>query len=141
MSIQIALLRGINVGGNRILPMTELVQILTDLGAVNVKTYIQSGNAVYRGNISEQALADAIDAAKGFRPAVLVLPVDSYAAVIAGNPFPDATHDAKSLHLFFLASPSLVDEALLMAAKGPEERVVLTERVLYLHTPKYLSGS
>ncbi|MFT4716511.1 MAG: hypothetical protein ACI861_000690 [Paracoccaceae bacterium] len=141
MSIQIALLRGINVGGNRILPMAELGELLGGLGARNVKTYIQSGNAVFYGGLSSEAIADSIEVANGFRPQVLVLSLGDYCDVIAGNPFPEAVEDPKSLHIFFQAAPSSVDTALLEAAKGPEERFVLTERALYLHTPKYLSGS
>jgi uncharacterized protein (DUF1697 family) len=47
MNTYIALFRGINVGGNNMLPMKELVAILEDLGSRNVKTYIKSGNAVF----------------------------------------------------------------------------------------------
>ncbi len=47
MKTYIALFRGINVGGKNTLPMRELVAVLEDLGARNVKTYIQSGNAVF----------------------------------------------------------------------------------------------
>ncbi len=141
MTVEIALLRGINVGGNRILPMAELRAILEGLGASGVRTYIQSGNVAYRGALSPDAIADAIFAARDFRPEVMTIPLESFQPVMAANPFPEAEVDPKSLHLFFLASPSLVDEAELTAAKGPEERFQLTERVLYLHTPKYLSGS
>lgn len=140
MSVEIGLLRGINVGGNRVLPMAELRTLLAELGARDVATYIQSGNAVWAGHVEAAALADAIEAAKGFRPEVMILPLDDFAAVAAGNPFPEVD-DQKALHAFFLASPSAADIADLMAAKGPEERFVLTGPALYLHTPKYLSGS
>ncbi len=141
MAVNIALLRGINVGGNRILPMAELRQMLEELGARDVSTYIQSGNVVFDGEIEAGVIAGAIEAAKGFRPEVLVIPFESFEPVVAGNPFPEAEDDPKALHVFFLASPSLANEAELEAVKGPEERFVLTERALFLHTPKYLSGS
>ena len=48
MTTWIALFRGINVGGRNILPMKELVRDLQSLGLEDVKTYIQSGNAVFR---------------------------------------------------------------------------------------------
>ena len=44
---KIALLRGINVGGHRKVPMAELRQLMTDLGFDQVKTYIQSGNIIF----------------------------------------------------------------------------------------------
>ena len=48
MSMYIALLRGINVGGRNVLPMRELVRDLQSLNCKDVRTYIQSGNAVFR---------------------------------------------------------------------------------------------
>ncbi len=48
MKTCIALFRGINVGGNNLLPMKELRAVLEDLGMEDVRTYIQSGNAVFR---------------------------------------------------------------------------------------------
>jgi len=44
----IALLRGINVGGKNSLPMKELVAMLEDIGACKIKTYLQSGNAIFQ---------------------------------------------------------------------------------------------
>lgn len=141
MTVQVALLRGINVGGHKVLPMADLRAMLHGLGARDVATYIQSGNVVYRGDLMEQDLSEAIFAKKGFRPSVVILPFPSFEAVVAANPFPDAVGAPKALHVFFLASPSLCDPAVLEAAKGQEERVFLTERACYLHTPKFLSGS
>lgn len=48
MRTWVALFRGINVGGNNVLPMKELVAVLEDLGARDIRTYVQSGNAVFR---------------------------------------------------------------------------------------------
>jgi len=141
MSIQVALLRGVNVGGHAVLPMAELRSILKGLGAKDVHTYIQSGNAVFRGALEETRICDAIEAEKGFRPRVMLMPFENFEAVVDSNPLAQASENPKTLHLFFLASPSLVDESVLIAAKGEEEQFVLTERALYLHTPKLLSGS
>lgn len=49
MQIWIALLRGVNVGGNTKLPMAELTATLEKMGIAEVKTYIQSGNVVFLG--------------------------------------------------------------------------------------------
>ena len=48
MTTWITLFRGINVGGHNILPMTELKALLEELGCADVRTYIQSGNVVFR---------------------------------------------------------------------------------------------
>lgn len=141
MGLEIALLRGINVGGNNILPMGQLRALLSELGAEDARTYIQSGNAAYRGALGAEAISAAILERFGFSPDVITLPFESFEAVRQNNPFPDVEDQPKALHVFFLASPSLVDENILAADKAPEERFVLTERALYLHTPKLLSGS
>ena len=55
MNKYIVLLRGINVGGNNKLPMTELRTLLSDNGYKNVATYIQSGNILlYSTNSTEK---------------------------------------------------------------------------------------
>ena len=46
--VSIALLRGINVGGKNRLPMKELAAMFVDAGCEDVRTYIQSGNVVFR---------------------------------------------------------------------------------------------
>ena len=71
MPIYIALFRGINVGGSNSLPMAELVQILSDLGAKETRTYIQSGNAVFKSTESNigllaEKLSREIEKRKGF---------------------------------------------------------------------------
>jgi len=48
MATWIALFRGINVGGNKILRMKELVLLFEELDFEEVRTYIQSGNVVFR---------------------------------------------------------------------------------------------
>lgn len=140
MNIWILLLRGINVGGRRI-RMQELVQVLESLGLHNVKTYIQSGNVVFQANVAdpanmEAAIATAIERDHGFRPRVLLLPVDQFEAAVAGNPFPEAEEAPKTVHLFFLAAPP-TSPAIekLQSLKSSTERFLLSDRVFYLHTP------
>lgn len=60
----VALLRGINVGGNNIIPMRELAATFEALGLTNVKTYIQSGNVLFASAIRDpRALEKRIEAA------------------------------------------------------------------------------
>jgi uncharacterized protein (DUF1697 family) len=88
----VALLRAVNVGGNK-LPMADLRALLEGLGLTNVRTYVQSGNAVFDAGRDEpaQALATAIEVRierdLGPRVGVLVLPGESMADVAAANPF------------------------------------------------------
>lgn len=138
MSLRIALLRGINVGGRGRLPVTELRAILESLGASDVATYIQSGNAVFRGDITGNAISDAIEVAKGFRRPCFVIPADTLDQIIADNPFPEV-QDPKHLHAVFLGAPA--EAASIKAAKGASDRYHLAPEVLYLHTPNGLSKS
>lgn len=143
MRTWIALLRGINVGGHRKLPMKELTALLEGLGCEGVRTYIQSGNAVYRAerDLADE-IADAIERAKGFRAAVMTLEAEAFEAAVDGNPFPEAVDEPKTLHLFFLsgpAGPGAVER--LRAVKSKREDFVLNDRVLYLHTLDLLTGS
>lgn len=143
MTTWIALLRGINVGGHRKLPMAELKKILTGLGCLDPQTYIQSGNAVFGADRDVgPELEDAIEARKGFRAAVLTLTRAQMAAAARANPFPDAVSEPKSLHLFFLSGkPKAGVEARLQQVRSPVESCVLKGKVLYLHTPELITGS
>lgn len=141
----IALLRGVNVGGNDKLPMKQLVRELEVLGSVEVKTYIQSGNVVFRspkrataGSIAS-SIANCIQHRFGFQPSVVVLSKEELAAAAKSNPFPEAEkeRDGKALHLFFLAErPRKIDRVALDALKIPGERWSVVGSVFYLHTPE-----
>ena len=113
----VALLRAVNVGGTK-LPMADLRALLEGLGLTNVRTYLQSGNAVFdAGDGAEPAAALAtaietrIERDIGPRVGVLVLPGEAMADISAANPFlggdgddePDAgDRDQTSLHATFL---------------------------------------
>lgn len=147
MNTYIALLRGINVGGKCTLPMKELVAILEGLGAAKVRTYIQSGNAVFDMGKIEPArfsrkLSAEIRQRHGFEPKVHILPVDALERAIAGNPFPEAVTDPSSLHVGFLASaPTSPDLEALSGLRKGNERFQLTESVFYLHAPEGVGRS
>ncbi len=147
MKTWIALFRGINVGGNNILPMAALKRDLEALKFDNVRTYIQSGNAVFdsaAGTPSSLAvrIRERIGQQHGFYPHVLVLKPEALYAAIAANPFPAAVSDPARLHFFFLAeSPPGRDTAALNRAKSSTERYRLTDAVFYLHAPDGIARS
>ena len=147
MSTWIALFRGINVGGNHLLPMSELVRDLQSLDLENVKTYIRSGNAVFRSSSEVSASLEARIASKiqkrhGFSPQVLTLSADRLQNAIESNPFPEAEAEPNTLQLFFFASaPAAPDIKSLTAAKSPSERFHLTDQVFYLHAPDGIGRS
>lgn len=148
MKTCIALLRGINVGGKNLLAMKELVAMLGDLGARNVKTYIQSGNAVFAwkdkdtSQLSKRISAE-IKKRRGFDPHVLLLELKDLEKVIQQNPFPaEAEADPKALHAGFLAAaPERPDLKTLESLKSDSERFRLIGRVFYLHAPEGVGRS
>lgn len=141
MTTLIALLRGINVIGNNKLPMKELSALLTGMGLRDVQTYIQSGNVVFRCDLKSKAalsakISAAIKAQHGFAPHVLLLGVAELYKSMAGNPYPEAEAEPKSLHLFFLdEAPKHPNLKSLDAIKTGSERYKLAGKVFYLHTP------
>lgn len=143
----IALFRGINVGGKNSLPVKELVVLLENIGARQVKTYIRSGNAVFRSserNFSRLArrLTAEIGRRHGFEPRVLVLGLEAMDIAMAENPFPEAEADPGSLHLGFLASrPRNPDLKKLDSLRKGDERFHLSDRVFYLHAPQGVGRS
>ena len=147
MNTCILFLRGINVGGNNSLPMKELVSILEGTGARKIRTYIQSGNAVFQSagkNASQlpKKLAAEIKKRHGFEPYIHILDVDAIMRAIAENPFPEAEADPSSLHLGFLASkPTSPDLEKLSSLKAKSERFHLTDRVFYLYAPEGIGRS
>jgi len=147
MNTYIALFRGINVGGKNPLPMKELVDLLEDIGAQRIKTYIQSGNAVFQraenniAQLSKQLTAE-IKKRHGFEPYVLILGLDVIEKAIAGNPFPEVESDPSSLHLGFLAfAPENPDLKKLESLKRESERFHLSDSVFYLHAPEGVGRS
>jgi len=147
MKICIALLRGINVGGHHALPMKELVAMLEELGARQIKTYIQSGNAVFVWNgkdISRLAhnLRAEIKRRRGFDAHVLLLEHADLARVIQQNPFPEAGDDSAALHAGFLAAvPENPDLRALESLKSDSERFQLVHKVFYLYAPEGVGRS
>lgn len=147
MHTYIALLRGINVGGNSQLPMRELTPLLEGLGLQNVKTYIQSGNVVFQTERTDraalgQAITEAIRQSHGFAPYVLLLDGKELAAALAANPFPEGEAEPKSLHLFFMdGSPQNYDTQALDRVKAADERYQLIGQVFYLHAPAGIGRS
>ncbi len=147
METRIALFRGINVGGKNVLPMKELTSMLEDIGAKNVKTYIQSGNAVFQTEEADaRLLAHEIRAVTGerhrFEPHVLVLTLEEFEDAVESNPFPEAESEPKTLHLLFLdSSPESPDLGSLENIKGERESFSLNDRVFYLHAPDGIGRS
>ncbi|MGH8271213.1 MAG: DUF1697 domain-containing protein [Gammaproteobacteria bacterium] len=127
--------------------MKELATLLEKLGLENVKTYIQSGNVVFRsrkGSAPELCgkIRAAIKKSRGFEPRLLLLSLRALEAAIASNPFPDAESEPKTLHLSFLTStPTRPDLERLERVKSENERFALVGDIFYLHAPDGIGRS
>lgn len=136
MSTFVALLRGINVGGRNVVPMAELRAVLEDeLALEDVRTLIQSGNVVFRcsrkARLAER-IADAVDAAFGVRPGVVLRTPAELEAVAGGSPF----RDTAKVHVVFLEkAPTSKAAAELDPERSPPDAFALSGRDLYLHLP------
>ncbi|RXS86486.1 DUF1697 domain-containing protein [Streptomyces sp. TM32] len=142
MSRQIALLRGINVGGHNSFPKARQLELAESLGLKEVSVLLQTGNIVFAdpGTPPEETarmLHDRIAADLGLTVPVVVRTRDELAAAVAANPFPAAVPEPKSLHVTFLsavpADTSRLD-ALHQAAFAPDQ-YRLIGRELYLWCP------
>jgi uncharacterized protein (DUF1697 family) len=128
MTINIALLRAVNVGGRKPIIMAELRDLLTELGFVDVRSLLQTGNLVFRSNarkgidlerLLEEEAAKRLDLQTDF----FVRTAEEWKAIVSNNPFRDeAKRDAAHLVVMFLKrAPSAKDvEALQAAITGPE---------------------
>ncbi|MEU6992658.1 DUF1697 domain-containing protein [Streptomyces sp. NPDC046465] len=142
-----ALLRGINVGGHKKVPMAPLRTVLEGLGYGGVRTHLQSGNAVFTADHGdEESLAAEVRAAIeehfGFTVDVLVRDGAYLRAVADACPFPAADLEAKQLHVTYFSAPvdpgrfAVIDQE----AHLPEE-FRLGDRVLYLYAPDGMGRS
>ena len=134
----IALLRGINVGGHKKVPMAELRALCEELGFADVKTYIQSGNVVLTSKLTAEklraALEEAIAKEFGFNPAVMIRTAKELAAAVDKNPYAGA--DDKTVHVGFLhAAPNAATKKCLGALDCAPEELTVVGRDIYLHLP------
>ncbi len=108
----IALLRGINVGGHKKVPMADLKKMMTDLGFENIKTLLNSGNVVFSTSeknikILENRIAEALEETFDFPVPVLVRKATDFQKLIKNNPFGNIEiHKDIRLYVTFLKSPA-----------------------------------
>ena len=136
-----ALLRGINVGGVKLL-MTDLARLCEREGFDCVKTYIASGNVVFTSTKKEAAVRDALEAALAGhmrRPVpVLVRSAAELEATVAANPFPGVA--GNRLLVFFLPDPP--PKNVLAGVVAPDgEALAVRGRELYVHYPNGMGRS
>lgn len=145
MEIYIALFRGINVGGKNLLSMKELKDFCISLGLIDARTYIQSGNLVFKSpeknkSALKEKLRSIIEREKGFAPELILLSVEEWKKAIRNCPY--ALTRGKSLHGYFLQRcPENPDLDRLKRLRGERESFLLNGFVFYLHAPDGIGRS
>jgi len=143
----VALLRGINVGRNKRIAMSELRTMLLSLGYSDIRTHLQSGNAIFaaerrKPEALEQELSAGIKKAFGMDVAALVRTAAELASVVDANPFVARGVATSELHATFLsaAPPAAKVAAVDRDACAPDE-FALGKRVIYLRLRNGVMGS
>lgn len=147
MAVYVAMLRGINVSGQKIIKMESLRTAFEDLGFAQVRTYVQSGNVIFETDEPPVGLAAKIERKIldefGFEVPVLTKSSKELKEIVKRNPFvSDPAIDQSKLHVTFLSDdPPRKALELLQPLAGDAERVRLADRAVYLYCPNGYGNS
>jgi uncharacterized protein (DUF1697 family) len=138
VTIYIALLRGINVGGHNIIKMADLRQLLEKIGLQKVKTYIQSGNVLFEAEqdttLLTQQLEEEIKNTFGFPVPVILRTAEELEQIIKDCPYSvDSLNEGESVQLAFLADePSQEKIDYLQVFKSELDECQIVGKEVYL---------
>lgn len=147
MTTYICFLRGVNVGGNKLLKMAELKALFDALKLRDAKTYLQSGNVVFRSDETDRAvlkrrIEDGIRKKSGMEVKVILRTTDELRKVIAANPFPPEDRNPSGLVVAFLDGPiANTAKSLLMSLKIDSEELHFGKQELYLYFVESMARS
>jgi uncharacterized protein (DUF1697 family) len=141
MKIFIALLRGINVSGQKKIKMSELKSLFEEMGFQDVETYIQSGNVVFSSKKKsceklEAKISSGIKSRFNFDVHIIVINPEDIEYVLKNNPFIKKRKDAERLYVTFLAKMPSNDtiKKMLTIDYSPEEYFI-DGKIIYLFAP------
>jgi uncharacterized protein (DUF1697 family) len=142
MTVGIAMLRGVNVGGHNRIKMQELRALCETLRLRDAQTYVHSGNVVFRTDERDWAaltkkLENGIARKFGFRPSVVLRTVAQMRGVVARNPFAKRSgiEPSKLLVTFLAGQPSAEARETLRAMKTEPEEMWIDAREAYIYFP------
>ena len=143
----VALLRGINVGGNTMVKMEELRRTFEALGFENVASYINSGNLAFDARKTSETnlvkkIEDAVELLIDKRVQVMVREQPDIEQVIANNPFDGKYQNHKEMHVIFLRSELSEDQVAWLTDAAPTgEHFQVSGREIYCHLPMGVADS
>lgn len=136
------MLRGVNVGPHHRIKMDALRALYESLKLENPRTYVQSGNVIFRTNEKNTAklgkrIQEAIEKKFGFRPDVVLRSTDELRKAIAASPFAKrpGLEPSKILVTFLASDPSPDSQANLAKLKSHPEELHLIGREMYIYFP------
>ena len=140
MTRYVVLLRGVNLGPKRRVPMDRLRSVLEQAGYSRVGTLLQSGNVVLSSPVDpdrlERDVAALLGDTFGFEIPVVVRTAEELGAVVAADPFAgEITDPARYLVSFLSAEPDPARMRVLESADLAPERVALRGREIYSWHP------
>ncbi len=142
MPILISMLRGVNLGPHNRVRMDDLRALYESLKFENPRSYVQSGNVVFRTKEKNsptlaKKIQTAIAKKCGCSPEVILRTTEEMRKAVAANPFPDQTktEPGKVLVTFLVAEPPAGAESPLEKFKDFPEKIHLSGRELYIYFP------
>jgi uncharacterized protein (DUF1697 family) len=143
----VALLRGINVGRAKRIAMADLRSLIESLGYANVRTVLNSGNAVFDGSAARhEAIAEAIESALEHQLKVpsrtTVLTAATFRKIVAGNPLVGRMSDPARMIVGFLHDSRVRNQVrTLERSDHGDERIAVADHAIYLWCPHGLLQS
>lgn len=143
----VALLRGINVGGNTMVKMEELRKTFEALGFENVVSYINSGNLAFDAKKSSEPslvrkLEKAIEADFGKPVKVVVRSQPDIERILSNNPYEGEYSSHKEMHVLFLNEEMPGEKTAQLRTFAPDvERFTVSGREIYCHLPMGVADS
>lgn len=136
----IALLRAVNVGGTGKLPMADLRKLAEDAGFEGVRTYIASGNLLFKSDLKEKKVKSKIESAladyAGAPVEVVVRTAEEMKQIELDNPFRDAAYNRIGILFLDHPPPKKLDES-----GRKNEELVPGRREIYIHYPDGMGKS
>jgi len=135
MNKYVAFLRAINVGGHKIIKMSDLKETFQSLGLENVETFIQSGNVIFDSKTSspaslEKKIENQLEKALGYRVEIFLRTMREVAVIASKGPY--SPKDGETVHVVLLnEKPDTQKQKALMSYKSKADDFTVKGREVF----------